>query len=107
MGNDSIINELLRMRVQAAQGAAQQKPGRPETEKTGKDFSDILKEAVAEVDSLQKEAAQAIEKLVVGEGESIHEAMIAMEKANLSFRMLMQVRNKVLAAYREVMRMQV
>lgn len=106
MGNDSIVNDLLRMRIQAAQGSGPQKLESPEPGGAGKGFQEILREAVAEVSSLQKEAAETIEKLTVGEGEGIHEAMIAMEKANLSFRMLMQVRNKVLAAYQEVMRMQ-
>ncbi len=105
MGNDSIINELVRMRIQAAQGSNTQKTAPGETGETGKGFDNILKEAVVEVNKLQMEAGEAMKKLSVGEGEGIHETMIAMEKAGVSFRMLMQVRNKVLAAYKEIIRM--
>ncbi len=106
MGNDSIINELVRIRIQAAQGPSPQKTSPGESEETGRGFNDVLKEAVEEVNKLQMEAGEAMEKLAVGEGEGIHEAMIAMEKAGVSFRMLMQVRNKVMAAYQEILRMQ-
>ena len=93
------------MRIQATQGSTQRKPESPEAGQAGKGFGELLKEAVAEVNKLQMEAGEAIQKLAVGEGEGIHETMIAMEKAGLSFRMLMEVRNKVLAAYQEIMRM--
>lgn len=72
----------------------------------GKAFGDVLKESINKVDSLQKEADQAIQEMATGSGD-IHNAMIALEKANISFQMMMQVRNKIVNAYEEVMRMQV
>ncbi|HQL89622.1 MAG TPA: flagellar hook-basal body complex protein FliE [Syntrophales bacterium] len=75
--------------------------------KTQGSFGDMLKQAVTEINRLQNNADQAITNVQLGRSGSIHEAMIALEKADLSFRAMMQVRNKILEAYQEVMRMQV
>ncbi len=72
----------------------------------GKSFGDVLKESINKVDSIQKEADHAIQEMVSGSGD-IHNAMIALEQANISFQMMMQVRNKIVSAYEEVMRTQV
>lgn len=72
----------------------------------GKSFGDVLKESINKVDSIQKEADHAIQNMVSGSGD-IHTAMIALEQANISFQMMMQVRNKIVSAYEEVMRTQV
>ena len=73
----------------------------------GQGFSDILKNAVESVNSMQNEAGRLQDSVAKGENVNIHQAVIAGEKAGLSFRLLMQVRNKMLDAYQEVMRMQV
>jgi flagellar hook-basal body complex protein FliE len=71
------------------------------------DFNSHLKNALGEVNDLQQKADQAIQQLV-GEGKGdLQETMIALEKADVSFRLMMQIRNKVLEAYQEIMRMQV
>jgi flagellar hook-basal body complex protein FliE len=70
-------------------------------------FSTVLKDSINKVNALQTDADKAIENLASGEVKNVHETMIAIEKANLSFNMMLQVRNKLLAAYEEVMRMQV
>ncbi len=72
----------------------------------GADFSKTLKEAIKKVDSLQKEADEAVKAFASGKVD-LHKAMIAIEKANISFQFMVQVRNKILSAYEEVMRMQV
>lgn len=69
-------------------------------------FNDQLKGAIEKVDRLQKEADKASEALAVGGAKNIHEAMIAMEKANLSLQLMLQVKDKIISAYEEVMRMQ-
>jgi len=71
------------------------------------EFSTILKNKVNEINQLQSDADQAITKVELGNSGSIHDAIIALEKADLSFRKMIQVRNKILEAYQEVMRMQV
>jgi flagellar hook-basal body complex protein FliE len=73
--------------------------------KSEKAFGRILKESIEEVNRLQGEADKAIEDLTTGETKNIHETMIAMEKAEASFKLMLQVRNKILDAYHEVMRM--
>ncbi|HOG16738.1 MAG: Flagellar hook-basal body complex protein FliE [Syntrophaceae bacterium PtaU1.Bin231] len=70
-------------------------------------FGTVLKGMIGEINSLQHQADQAIAKVQLGNTGSIHEAMIALEKADISFRTMMQVRNKILEAYQEIMRMQV
>ena len=70
-------------------------------------FSSMLKNSIQEVNKLQKEADNAVTALATGEAENVHSTLIAMEKAGLSFKLMMQMRNKILDAYREVMRMQV
>ena len=70
-------------------------------------FGDMLKQAVSEINQLQNSADKAITGVQLGQSGSIHEAMIALEKADISFRAMMQVRNKILEAYQEIMRMQV
>jgi len=74
---------------------------------SGEGFLTYLKHAVGEVDNLHQAADQEIRQLV-GEGKGdLQETLIAMEKADVSFRLMMQVRNKVVDAYQEIARMQV
>jgi len=62
---------------------------------------------LSEVDALQKDADIAARQLVTGEAPNVHQVMLAVEKASLTLSLVVEVRNKVLEAYREVMRMQV
>ncbi len=73
----------------------------------GQGFGDVLKNAVEAVNAMQHEAGRLEDAVAKGESVNIHQAVIAGEKAGLSFRLLMQVRNKMIDAYQEVMRMQV
>ncbi|PKN33653.1 MAG: flagellar hook-basal body complex protein FliE [Deltaproteobacteria bacterium HGW-Deltaproteobacteria-19] len=73
----------------------------------GKGFGEALKKAVQDIDLLQKQADQEINRVQLQDNGSIHSAIIALEKADLSLRTMIQVRNKVLEAYQEVMRMSV
>lgn len=70
-------------------------------------FADALKGAVAETNRLQRVADGAAMNVLAGDAGSLHQAMIALEKADISFRTLLQVRNRVLEAYQEIMRIQV
>ena len=83
-----------------------QAPRTQETEK-GAGFGEILKDAISTVNELQKQSDQQIQKLMTGESQDLHTTVIAMQKADLSFQMMMQVRNKLVQAYQEIMRMQV
>jgi len=72
----------------------------------GKNFSDTLKTFYEQVDGQMREADQRSAEFAVGKNYDLHEVIIATEKADLSFRLLNQIRNKVLDAYQEIMRMQ-
>jgi len=77
------------------------------TEKTNTSFSEVLKDSISKVSELEKEANQQTEQLVKMESQDIHNTLIAVEKADLSFQLMMQIRNKIINAYEEIMRMQV
>ena len=68
-------------------------------------FQDVLLDSIRDVDRLQTDADSAVSSAAVGETESLAEVMTAVEKADLAFRTLMQVRTKLVDAYEELMRM--
>jgi flagellar hook-basal body complex protein FliE len=73
----------------------------------GESFGDVLREAISTTNDLQKQSNQEIQKLITGETQDLHATMIAVQKADLSFQMMMQVRNKLVNAYQEIMRTQI
>ena len=78
--------------------------GLHEPEKT---FADTLKQSIREVNAVQQQADQAIVDLTVGKKQDLHQTMVAIEKADVAFQLMMQVRNKLVSAYEEVSRMQI
>lgn len=70
-------------------------------------FGELLADAVGRVNKIQKEANKAIEKLATGQSKNIHETMLAVERADIAFKTMNQIRTKVIDAYREIMKMQV
>jgi flagellar hook-basal body complex protein FliE len=70
------------------------------------DFSHTLDGVLSQVNSLQTDATAKVGELLQGNGQDLHSAMIAVEKANLSFQLMMQVRNKIVQAYQTVSQMQ-
>ncbi|MCB4203750.1 flagellar hook-basal body complex protein FliE [Deferribacterales bacterium Es71-Z0220] len=70
-------------------------------------FGDLLKDALKDVNDAQLNADEAIKKVLNGETQNIHETMIALQKADVSLKLMMEVRNKLLEAYQEIMRTQV
>lgn len=69
-------------------------------------FGGGLGDLVSQVNQVQHDAASAIDALAEGKGDNLHEVMLAVNKAELSFSFLMEARNKLVEAYQEVMRMQ-
>lgn len=70
-------------------------------------FSGILGRMVAEVNARQQVAADTVSALQSGQNVPLHQAVIAMEEAGVSFQLMVEVRNKLLDAYQELMRMQI
>jgi flagellar hook-basal body complex protein FliE len=73
----------------------------------GDSFSTMLGRMVGEVNGKQINAAEAVNNLQTGGDVPLHQAVIAMEEANVSFQLMVEVRNKLLDAYQEIMKMQV
>lgn len=70
-------------------------------------FASLLGQMVQDVNSKQAAAGQALQDLQSGQNVSLHQAMISMEEANVSFQLMVEVRNRLLDSYQELMRMQV
>ena len=83
-------------------------PNKVEPQGKGQSFSDALKSAIAEVGDMQNEADKKIQGLVTGDkGVTPHDAMIALQKADVAFQLMSAIRTKIVAAYQEVVRTQV
>lgn len=78
-----------------------------QTEKSGESFADMLVRAVGSVDETMKESDQNVQDFVAGKTDSVHDVMISMQRAQLSFQMMVEVRNKAIEAYNEISRMQI
>ena len=69
------------------------------------DFAQTLREGMRQIEQLSGDAQQKTQDVLTGNGQDLHAAMIAVQKAELSFQLMMQVRNKIVQAYQEVARM--
>ena len=88
--------------VGASQGIPQGAPG---VKEPGKGFEDMMQEAIGKLSQVQSDADKAVKELASGGDPG--EAIIAMEKADMNFQLMIEVRNKLLSAYEKVMNMQV
>ncbi len=102
-GGAGRISEQRVMGEMAKQGLQAPAPG-PEGAKS---FGELLRNSFDEVNQAQHQADIAIKELVAGRSKNIHETMLTIERADTSLKLMTQVRNKILDAYREIMRMQV
>ncbi len=75
--------------------------------KSERSFGDYLKENITEVNQMSKTSDKMATELAAGKSENIHETMLMATKAELSFNLMVQIRNKALEAYSEIMRMPV
>ena len=73
----------------------------------GQSFKDLLLDSLDQVNRLQQEAADGVEKVVTGETDNVAEVFSAVRKSEVAFSMLMEMRNKLVEAYREVQQMRV
>lgn len=82
-------------------------PEREASARVAQDFKHALVDALKRVNSDQIESQELHKQLAAGQVDRLHDVMVAAEKASLSLQLTMQVRNKVVEAYQEVMRMQI
>jgi flagellar hook-basal body complex protein FliE len=80
----------------------------PSTSSAGQsgDFQKVLTGAISQVESLNNSAADSVQKFLRGDNEELHTTILATQKAELAFQLGLQVRNKVVDAYQEIMKMQ-
>jgi len=99
---NSIADITLKSHLQGLSG-----PKTAPVQNVGDKFADTLKSSLSKVNQAQLEADHAAQQVAAGETKNLHETMIKLEEADISLRLMVQVRNKAVEAYQEVMRMQV
>lgn len=90
-----------------AANSAGAKPSIGGAGESGDSFGSMVKNSLETLDGSQKAAEQEIAKAVTGESPDLHKTIIALQTADLKFQLGLQVRNKLIGAYEEIMRMQV
>jgi flagellar hook-basal body complex protein FliE len=103
-----IVRELPRIQIREIEPPKWLQPeGAPSTDAPYANFGAMLREVVGQVNDAQQHAADLAERFARGEPVDEQTLVLAMERASLAFQLTLQVRNKVLEAYQEVMRLQV
>ncbi len=104
--NTNGIDQVLAMLRSTAAEAASKPAEAGATE--GNDFASVLQKSIEQVNQTQQTAEHMAEKFAAGDSnQNLHEVMLALQKANVSFQEMVQVRNKLVTAYHDVMNMQV
>lgn len=90
-------------------GQSEVNPQKPELKagETKDSFADMLSRAVGSVDDTMKASEQSIQDFATGKTENVHDVMINMQRAQLSFQMMTEIRNKAIETYQEISRMQI
>lgn len=70
-------------------------------------FLESLKSAIGKANDVQAHANQAVDALMTGQTQDLHRTMVALQEADVSFQLMMQIRNKLVAAYEDIQRMQI
>ena len=99
--------DIMRIKSKGANPINKELVNPIEVQEQGVSFKKTLSSFLDEVNDLQTKANESIENLATGKVENVHEVMIAMAKAEVSFKFMIETRNKLVETYKEVMRMQV
>jgi len=98
---------LMRSTAAQASGGVSSPAAEKNAASGGVDFAQVLKNSIDQVNQTQKQASQMAEDLVAGTGnQNLHEVMAALQTASISFQEMVQVRNRLVSAYQDVMNMQ-
>jgi len=82
------------------------KSSQTKTAESGQDFASLLKAGVDDVNKLQKTSEKAMGDIATGQVKDLHQAAIAIDKAEMSMKLMLEVRNKAVSAYKEILRTQ-
>jgi len=104
-GMDAVPPQVSPLPTTPATGEVQ--PLAPAQPAGGDSFANMLGRMVADVNAQQNYATQSVNALQSGQNVPLHQAVIAMEEANVSFQLMVEVRNRLLDSYQEIMRMQI
>jgi len=101
------MNNTITSGLPAFSGTLPTSPTMPSSSETeGGGFGATLKDAISQVNELSDSSNQKVAELVQGDRQDVHNVMIAVEKADIAFQLMMQVRNKIVNAYQEVSKLQ-
>jgi flagellar hook-basal body complex protein FliE len=100
------MNNIISSGLPASLGTLPTRPSAPSNTEVEGGFGNTLKDAISQVNELSNKSDQSITQLVQGERQDVHNVMIAVEKADIAFQLMMQVRNKIVNAYQEVSKLQ-
>lgn len=108
MDTQGIDQLLSQMRAASALASGGEANAAPDAAPGGADFASLLKSSIDQVNGAQQEANQLSREFEMGApGVNLQDVMVSLQKANVSFQTMVQVRNKLVSAYQEVMGMQV
>ena len=108
MSIDTRNIENMLSELRSAASAAQGKPAQGAQAAGGADFAQVLKSAIDQVGQAQQQAQQMTENFATGQNNvNLQDVMVNLQKANLSFQQMVQVRNKLVSAYHDIMNMPV
>ncbi|BCV20807.1 flagellar hook-basal body complex protein FliE [Moorella sp. Hama-1] len=102
-----LVNPVSLLMPAPLQETRQAAPSPGGTEAVARSFSDLLQQKLGELNNLQQQADALTQEYLAGQVQDVHQVMLALEQANLSLQLAMQVRNKAVEAYQEISRMQV
>jgi flagellar hook-basal body complex protein FliE len=100
------MNNIISSGMPAFTGTLPTSPTVPSSSETEGGFGATLKNAISQVNELSDNSDQKVAQLVQGDRQDVHNVMIAVEKADIAFQLMMQVRNKIVNAYQEVSKLQ-
>ena len=100
------MNNTISSGMPAFTGTLPTSPTVPSSSGTEGGFGATLKNAINEVNDLSDGSDQKVTELMQGDRQDVHNVMIAVEKADIAFQLMMQVRNKIVNAYQEVSKLQ-
>jgi flagellar hook-basal body complex protein FliE len=100
------MNSTITSGLPAFPGTLPTSPTTPSSTGTEGGFGDTLKSAINQVNDLYDSSSHQVAQLVHGDRQDVHNVMIAVEKADIAFQLMMQVRNKIVNAYQEVSKLQ-
>ena len=108
MSNNTINPDTLLIQMRALAAQAQGQKAEPVSAEKATDFADLLKQSIDKVNEVQQNGNQLAEAFQKGDPNvQMSEVMVSLQKANVSFQAMVEVRNKLVSAYQEIMNMQV